>query len=90
MTTKEIDERIEAMLIAKIATHRLNIRMHFRNRHNVAWPELTYNTITGNIKTLKVWMHMAKLIEKAYDGFVPSEPYTTYTAKKLTHDTTRT
>jgi hypothetical protein len=90
MTTKEINDRIEAMLIAKIASHRLDIRMHFKNRHTVAWPELKYNTITGYINTLKVWMQMAKLIEKAYNGFVPSEPYTTYTAKKLTHDTTRT
>lgn len=89
MKTKEIDERIEAKLIAKIATHRLNIRMHFRNRHHAAWPELTYNTITGDIRNLRVWMRMAKLIEKSHIGFIPSEPFTTYYAKKLTHDTTR-
>ncbi len=83
MTTKEINDRIEAMLIAKITTHRLNIRTKFKNRHNVAWPELSYNIITGDVRTLKVWLRMAELIEKAYDGFVPSEPYATYKAKQL-------
>tara|TARA_B000000532_G_scaffold224053_1_gene200637 strand:+ start:253 stop:630 length:378 start_codon:yes stop_codon:yes gene_type:complete len=78
-----LDVRIEQMLIAKIAHYRLNIREGFRERHKGLWPELNYKRIMGDIRDLKVWMHMAKLIEKAYDGYVPAEPYTVYKAKKL-------
>ena len=88
MTNKELDDKIEAKLIAKIAHHRLSIRTQFRNRHNVAWPELTYKTITGDIRQLKMWLRIAELIDEAKAGIdIPSvTPYATYVAKKLTNN----
>lgn len=84
--TNPIDDRIEAKLISKIAHYRLSIRTHFRNRHNVAWPELSYKLVMGDISNLKVWLRMAELIDEAKAGIdIPSViPYTTYMAKELT------
>ncbi len=79
-----IDDRIEAMLISKITHYRSKIRSGFRNRHNVVWPELSYNIVTGDIKNLRIWLRMAELIETAYGGpFTTSTPYVTYKAKQL-------
>lgn len=78
--TNPIDNQIEAKLISKIAHYRLSIRTQFRNRHLAAWPELTYKTIIGDIRQLKMWLRMAELIEP----IKTSTPYTTYMAKKLT------
>lgn len=78
--TNPIDDQIEIKLISKIAHYRLSIRTQFRNRHNVAWPELTYKTIMGDIRNLKVWLRMAELIEPMKTNL----PYTTYMAKELT------
>ena len=78
--TNPIDNQIEAKLISKIAHYRLSIRTQFRNRHLAAWPELTYKTIIGDIKQLKMWLRMAELIEP----IKTTTPYTTYMAKKLT------
>lgn len=75
-----IDDQIEAKLISKIAHYRLSIRTQFRNRHLAAWPELTYKTIIGDIRQLKMWLRMAELIEP----IKTTTPYTTYMAKKLT------
>lgn len=75
-----IDDQIEAKLISKIAHYRLSIRTQFRNRHLAAWPELTYKTIIGDIRQLKMWLRMAELIEP----IKTSTPYTTYMAKELT------
>ena len=80
MTNKELDDKIEAKLIAKIAHHRLSIRTQFRNRHNVAWPELTYKTITGDIRQLKMWLRVAERLDET------TTPYSTYVAKKLTNN----
>ena len=80
MKTNPIDDRIEAKLISKIAHYRLNIRTQFRNRHNVAWPELSYKLVMGDISNLKVWMRMAELIEP----MKTTTPYATYMAKQLT------
>jgi len=78
--TNPIDDKIEAKLIAKIAHYRLNLRTHFRNRHNAAWPELSYKLIMGDISNLRVWMRMAELIEP----LGTTTPYATYMAKQLT------
>ncbi len=78
--TNPIDNQIEAKLISKIAHYRLSIRTQFRNRHFAAWPELTYKTIIGDIRQLKMWLRMAELIEP----IKTTTPYTTYMAKKLT------
>jgi len=83
MTNNYLDDRIEAKLIAKIAHYRLSVRTQFRNRHNAAWPELTYKTIIGNLNNLKVWLRIAERLD---DG---RPPYSTYIAKKLTNDTRR-
>jgi hypothetical protein len=76
--TNTIDDRIEAKLISKIAHYRLSLRTQFRNRHNVAWPELTYKTIIGDINNLKVWLRIAERIDET------KTPYATYMAKQLT------
>ena len=78
--TNPIDNQIEAKLISKIAHYRLSIRTQFRNRHLAAWPELTYKTIIGDIRQLKMWLRMAELIEP----IKTTTPYTTYMAKELT------
>ena len=80
-----INDRIEAMLISKIAHYRLKIRTGFRNRHSVAWPELSYNIVTGSIKDLRVWLRMAELVDEAQYRMPknPITPYTTYQAKQL-------
>ena len=83
MKNNYFDDRIEAKLIAKIAHYRLSVRTQFRNRHNAAWPELTYKTIIGNLNNLKVWLRIAERLD---DG---RPPYSTYIAKKLTNDTRR-
>ena len=83
--TNPIDDRIEAKLISKIAHYRLSIRTQFRNRHHAAWPELTYKTINGDIRNLKVWMRMAELIDEGHN-YIQNKtiiPYTTYLAKQL-------
>ena len=84
MNNTYIDDRIESMLISKIANYRLNIREQFRIRHKARWPELKYKTIIGDIRDLRVWLRMAELIETAHGGpFTPSTPYATYKAKQL-------
>lgn len=91
--TNPIDDRIEAKLISKIAHYRLNVRIHFRNRHHAAWPELSYKLVMGDISNLRVWMRMAELIEPmnndiySYNSNIAEiikTPYTTYMAKELT------
>lgn len=76
--TNPIDNQIEAKLISKIAHYRLSIRTQFKNRHNVAWPELTYKTIKGDIRQLKMWLRIAERLDET------TTPYSTYVAKKLT------
>jgi hypothetical protein len=78
--TNPIDDQIEAKLIAKIAHHRLSIRTKFRNRHNVVWPELTYKTIIGDIRQLKMWLRIAERLDET------TTPYATYVAKQLTNN----
>ena len=73
-----IDDQIEAKLIAKIAHCRLNLRTHFRNRHNAAWPELSYKLIMGDVSNLRVWLRMAERLDET------KTPYATYLAKQLT------
>lgn len=81
MTKQQLDLKIEAKLISKIANHRLMIRDLFRNRHKVSFPELQINQIGHHVSELKVWMRIAELTSK-----VPYtiEPYETYYAKQLT------
>jgi hypothetical protein len=76
--TNPIDDKIEAKLISKIAHYRLNIRTQFRNRHNAAWPELSYKLIMGDIRQLKMWQRIAERLDET------TTPYSTYVAKKLT------
>jgi len=84
MTIKTIDDRIEEMLISKIAHYRLSVRELFRKRHNVAWPTLLKNEIKHDIRRLRMWQRMAEQIESAHGGpFTSSTPYTTYLAKQL-------
>jgi len=84
MTIKEIDDRIEEMLISKIAHYRLSVRELFKKRHNVAWPTLLQNEIKHDIRRLRMWQRMAEQIESAHGGpFTSSTPYATYLAKQL-------
>lgn len=76
--TNPIDNKIEAKLISKIANYRFRIRHQFCNRHNAAWPELTYKTIIGDINNLKVWLRIAERLDET------KTPYATYMAKQLT------
>jgi len=76
--TNPIDDRIEAKLISKIANYRLSIRSQFRNRHNAAWPELSYKLIMGDISNLKLWLRIAERLDET------KTPYVTYLAKQLT------
>jgi len=76
--TNPIDDRIEAKLISKIANYRLSIRSQFRNRHNAAWPELSYKLIMGDISNLKLWLRIAERLDET------KTPYATYLAKQLT------
>jgi protein associated with RNAse G/E len=84
-----IDERIEAKLISKISHYRLQIRELMRNRHTAEYPELHYTSVKGSIRNLKVWLHMAKLIDFSKivynlgdDNF--NKPDSTIMAEKLT------
>jgi len=77
--TEYIDGRIEAKLISKIAHHRLKIRDLMRRRHSADYPELHYISVKGSIRDLRVWMHMAKLIDHGF-----GLPYPVYMAKQLT------
>lgn len=85
MNNTYIDDRIEQMLIAKIAHYRLNIREGFRERHKGLWLELNYKRIMGDIRDLKVWIRLAKLVDESkYRMPIKSlEPYTVYKAKEL-------
>ena len=76
--TNLIDDKIEAKLISKIANYRLSIRTQFRNRHNAAWPELSYKLIMGDVSNLRVWLRMAERLDET------KTPYATYLAKQLT------
>jgi len=76
--TNPIDDKIEAKLISKIANYRLSIRSQFRNRHNAAWPELSYKLIMGDISNLKLWLRIAERLDET------KTPYATYLAKQLT------
>lgn len=84
--TEYIDERIESMLIAKIAHYRLQLRNEFRTRHNQRYPELHYISVKGSIRNLRVWNKMAYLIDEAKYRMPnnPVVPYSIYTAQKLT------
>ena len=75
-----IDGRIEAKLISKIAHHRLRVRELMRDRHSADYPELHYTSIKGSVRNLRVWLHMAKLIDDVKDVV----PYPVYMATKLT------
>jgi protein associated with RNAse G/E len=77
---KYIDERIEAKLISKIAHYRLQVRELMRKRHTAEYPELHYTSVKGSIRDLRVWLHMAKLIDDVKDVV----PYPVYMATKLT------
>ena len=76
--TNPIDNKIEAKLISKIANYRLSIHTQFRNRHNAAWPELSYKLIMGDVSNLRVWLRMAERLDET------KTPYATYLAKQLT------
>ena len=84
--TEYINDRIEAMLIAKIAHFRLKLIDLMRKRHKSDYPELHYITVLGAIRDLRVWIRMAKLIDesKYKMPFRSVEPYTVYKAKELT------
>ena len=84
--TEYINDRIEAMLISKIAHFRLKLRDLMRKRHKADYPELHYITVLGAIRDLRVWIRMAKLIDesKYKMPFRSVEPYTVYKAKELT------
>ena len=84
--TEYINDRIEAMLISKIAHFRLKVRDLVRKRHKADYPELYYITVIGAIRDLRVWIRMAKLIDesKYKMPFRSLEPYTVYKAKELT------
>ena len=71
---KYYDERIESMIISKIATLRVDIRDKFRARHHEKWPELLYTTILGDIRDLRMWIYIAEQLK----------PFTINEAKKLT------
>ncbi len=60
-----LNEKIEAMLISKIAHFRLKVRDLIRNRHTAEWPELHRTCLKANIRQLRTWLHIAALIDEA-------------------------
>ena len=91
MNKKYYDDRIEAMIISKIATLRLDIRDKFRARHHEQWPELLYTEIAGNIRNLRMWQYLASIIDNHHFDELkyktPIEPYAVFIAKQLTNET---
>jgi hypothetical protein len=83
MNKQYYDDRIEAMIISKVATLRLDIRDKFRARHHEQWPELLYTEIAASIRDLRMWQYLAKIIDNH------TEPYSVYIAKQLTNDARR-
>lgn len=90
MTTKNksyYNDRIESMFISKIASLRLDIRDKFRTRHSAQWPELLYMTILGDIRSLRMWLYLSKMVYETEHSTI--EPYAVYMAKQLTNDSRR-
>ena len=96
MDKQYIDDRIEAMLISKIAHYRLKVRERYRLRHvangisdTITDKENRMLSLGFAIRQLKVWLTIAKLVDKAkypMDIHKNIIPYPTYMAKKLTSE----
>ena len=96
MDKKYIDDRIEAMLISKIAHYRLKVREKYRLRNvgngildTITDKENRILSLQCDIRNLKVWLTIAKLIDKAKYPMDTHEniiPYPTYMAKELTNE----
>ena len=96
MDKQYIDDRIESMLISKIAHYRLQVREKYRLRHvqngigdTITDKENRMLSLGFAIRQLKVWLTIAKLVDKAkypMDIHKNIIPYPTYMAKKLTSE----
>ena len=96
MDKQYIDDRIESMLISKIAHYRLEVREKYRLRHvangiddSITDKENRMLSLRFAIRQLKVWLTIAKLIDKAkypMDIHKNIIPYPTYMAKELTRE----
>ena len=62
---KYIEDRIESLLIGKIAHYRLKIRELMRGRHKAEWPELHRTSLKSNIRQLRTWLYIAALVDES-------------------------
>ena len=68
-----IEERIESMLIGKIAHYRLKIRDLMRSRHKAEWPDLHRTSLKSNIRQLRTWLYIAALVDESKNR-LPKKP----------------
>lgn len=83
---KYIEDRIESLLISKIAHYRLKIRELIRGRHKAEWPELHRTSLKSNIRQLRTWLYIAALVDESKYR-LPKKPVKSNTvimAEKLT------
>ena len=62
---KYIEDRIESLLIGKIANFRLKIRDLMRNRHKADYPDLHRTSLKSNIRQLRTWLYIAALVDES-------------------------
>ena len=83
---KYIEDRIESLLISKMAHYRLKIRELIRDRHKAEWPELHRTSLKSNIRQLRTWLYIAALVDESKNR-LPKKPVKSnavITAEKLT------
>ena len=68
-----IEDRIESLLISKIAHYRLKIRELMRDRHKAEWPELHRTSLKSNIRQLRTWLYIAALVDESKNR-LPKKP----------------
>ena len=58
------DQRVNALLISKLASLRLDIRDAFRKRHNSLIDNQNYLVVESKIREYRTWLYMSDLIDK--------------------------
>lgn len=58
------DQRVNALLISKLASLRLDIRNAFRKRHNSLIDNQGYLVVESKIREYRTWLYMSDLIDK--------------------------
>lgn len=88
MTKKEqLDLRIEAKLIGKMANHRIMIRDLFKKRHIASASALISGQCMYHVNELRMWQRLNEITNKDKNKFHHLDvtiPYETYYAKQLT------